>query len=78
MSSLPTKNQLSMNLLTKKLCPLLCLLSQQYSQTISCLKVDRSILAHGTYTSYINTIQETTRPGETSTPFGHFSHLNPL
>ena len=48
--SLPTNNLLSMDLLTKKLCTLVCLLSGQRSQTISSLKVDRSVLAHGTYT----------------------------
>ena len=50
MNSLPTNNLLSMDLLTKKICTLVCLLSGQRSQTISSLKVDRSVLAHGTYT----------------------------
>ena len=50
MYSLPANNLLSMALLTKKLFTLLCLLNGQRSQTISSLKVDRSVLAHGTYT----------------------------
>ena len=64
MDSLPANNMLSMDLLTKKLCTLLCLLSGQCSQTISSLKVDRLVLAHGTHTFYLDTIQKTTRPGK--------------
>ena len=52
-----------MDLLIKKLCTLLCLLSGQRSQTVSSLKVDRSVLVHGTYTFYIDRIQKSTRPG---------------
>ena len=63
MDSLPANNMLSMDLLTKKLCTLLCLLSGQRSQTVSSLKVDRSVLVHGTYTFYIDRIRKTTRPG---------------
>ena len=58
MDSLPANNLLSMGLLTKRLCTLLCLLSGQHSQTISSLKVDRSVLAHGTFTFYIDKIQK--------------------
>ena len=47
---------------------MLCLLSGQRNQTISSLEVDRSVLAHGTYTFYINTIQKTTRPGRHQPP----------
>ena len=63
-----------MDLLTKKLCTLLCLLSGQRSQTISSLKLDRSVLAHGIYTFYIDTIQKTTMPGrhQTSLVFQSF------
>ena len=53
---------------TKKLCTLLSLLSGQPRKTISSLNVDRSVLAHGTYTFYIDTIQKTTRPGEHQPP----------
>ena len=63
MDSLPANNLLSMNLLIKK-----CLLSGQRSQTISSLKVDRSVLAPETYTFYIDTIQKTTRPGRHQPP----------
>ena len=70
MDSLPAKKLLSMDVLTKKLCALLSLLSGQRRQTIISLKVDRSVLAHGTYTFYIDTIQKTTRPGEYKPPFG--------
>ena len=63
MDSLPANKLLSMNLLIKK-----CLLSGQRSQTISSLKVDRSVLAPGTYTFYIDTIQKTTRPGRHQPP----------
>ena len=68
--SLPANNLLSMDLLTKRLFTLLCLLSGQHSQTISSLKVDRSVLAHGTYTFYIDTLQKNNKTRETSTPFG--------
>ena len=57
-----------MDLLTKKLCTLLCLASGQPSQTISSLKEDRSVLGYGTYTFYIKTIQKTTRPGKHQPP----------
>ena len=43
---LPANNRLSMDLLTKKLCILFCLLSGQRSQTITSIKIDRSVLAH--------------------------------
>ena len=73
--SLPTNNLLSMALPTKKLCTLHCLLNGQRSQTISSLKVDRSVLVHGIYTFYINTIKKNSKTRETSTPW-FFSHLN--
>ena len=47
---------------------MLCLLSGQRSQIISSVKVDRSVLAHETYTFYIDTIQKTTRPGKHQPP----------
>ena len=68
MDSLPANNLLSMDLLTKTLCTLLCLLSGQRSQTIGSLKVDRSLLAHETHTFYIDTSQKTTRPGTDQPP----------
>ena len=43
---LPANNRLSMDLLTKKLWILFCLLSGQRSQTITSIKIDRSVLAH--------------------------------
>ena len=70
MDSLPANNLLSMDLFTKKLCTLLCLLIGQRSQTISSLKLDRSALAHETYTFYIDTIQKINKTRETSTLFG--------
>ena len=63
MDSLSAVNLLPMDLLTKKLYTLLCLLSRQRSQIISSLKVVKSVLTHGTYTLHIDTIQRTTRPG---------------
>ena len=63
MDSLPAKNLLSMDLLTKTLCTLLSLLSGQHSQTISSIKIDRSVLAHRTNTFYIDAIKKTTTPG---------------
>ena len=46
--SLPANKDLSLELLTKKLCTLLCLLSDQRSQSIGKLKIDKSILPHET------------------------------
>ena len=66
MNSLPPNNHGSFHE-PWKLCTLLYLLSGQRSQTIS-LKVDRSVLSHGTSTFYINTIQKTTRPARHEPP----------
>ena len=66
-----------MGLLAKKLCTLLCLLSGQCSQTISSLKVDRSVLADGTYTFYIDTIQKIKDQGDINSLW-FLSHLNPM
>ena len=63
MDSLPANNLLYMDLLTKTLCTLLSLQSGQHTQTINSIKIDRSVLVHRTNTFYIDTIQETTRPG---------------
>ena len=76
MDSLSVNYLLSMDLLTKQFCPLHCLLSGQRSQTISSLKVDRSVLAHGTYTFYIGKIQKTTRPGRHQPPL-NFQSFEP-
>ena len=68
MGSLPANNLLSMDLLTKNLCTFLSSLSGQHSQIISSLKINRSVLACGTYTFYIDAIQNTMRPGRHQPP----------
>ena len=60
--SLPANKDLSLELLTKKLCNLLCFLSGQWSQSIEKLKIDKSILSHGTCTFYFHTVRKTTKP----------------
>ena len=70
MDSLPANNVLSMNLLAKKVCTLLCLLSGQRSQTISSLKVDRSVLANATYTEWNIYNSKNSKAREISNPFG--------
>ena len=62
MDSLPTNKYLSLELPTKKLCTLLCFLSGQRSQSIWKLKIDKSVVLHGTYTFYFDTVLKTTKP----------------
>ena len=65
MDSLPTNKDLSLELLTKKLYTVYTLLyfrSGQQSQLIRKLKIDKSVLSHGTYTFYFNTVLKTTTP----------------
>ena len=56
MDSLTLNKDLSLKLLTKKLCTLLCFLSGQRIQSIEKLKIDKAILSHGTSTSYFDTV----------------------
>ena len=65
MDSLPTNKDLLLELLTKKLCALLCFLSGQRSQWIGKLKIDKSILSHGTCTFYCF---KNNKAGQSSTP----------
>ena len=51
-----------MHLITQKLCTLLFTLLDNVTIRSS-LKVDRSVLAHGAYTFYINATKKSTRPG---------------
>ena len=52
MDSPPTNKDLSLELLTKKLCTLPCFLSGHQSQSIGKHKIEKSILSHWTYTFY--------------------------
>ena len=63
MDSLPTNKDLSLELLTKKLCTLFCFLNDQRSQSIGKLKIDKSILSHRTYTFYFDTVLKTIKLG---------------
>ena len=63
MDSLPTNKDLSLELLAKRLCTLLCFLSGQRSQSIGKLKIDKSILSHRTCNFYFDTVLKTTKPG---------------
>ena len=70
---LPANNRLSMDLLTKKLWILFCLLSGQRSQTITSIKIGRSVLAHiediySTSMQFKKKKKSDSR--ETSNPFG--------
>ena len=68
MDPLPTNKDLSLELLTKKLRTLLCFLSGQRIQSIGKLKIDKSILSHGTCTFYFDTVLKTTKPGNHQHP----------
>ena len=62
MDSLPTNKDLTLELLTKKLCTLLCFISGQRSQSIGKVKIDKSILSRGTYPFYFDTVLKATKP----------------
>ena len=62
MDSFRTNKDLSLELLTKKLCTLLCFHSGQRSQSIGKLRIDKSILSHGKYTFYFDTVLKITKP----------------
>ena len=79
MDSLPTNKQPIIHGSShKKICTLLCLLSQQHSQTISSLKVDRSVLAHGTYILSTSIQFKKQQDQGDINPLWLFSHLNPM
>jgi len=68
MCSLPQNRMLSLEILTKKLCTMLCLLSGQRSQSIGQLKLDKSAYSIETMTFYFDTILKTSRPGKHQQP----------
>ena len=55
---------LLLELLTKKLCILRCLLSGQRVQSLQDLKLSKSNLSDGTYTFHIDKVLKTTKPGK--------------
>ena len=61
-NSLPPNDQLSLELLTKKLVTLLCILSGQRAQSIVCLSLDHMHKSGHTYTFYIPKVLKTTSP----------------
>ena len=67
-TSLPPNKDLLLEMLTKKLCTLLCLLSGQRSQSMHVLKVKKSVYNHGTYAFYIDKVIKTTKPGNHQKP----------
>ena len=66
--SLPHDKFLLLELLTKKLGILLCLLSWQRVQSSQALKLSKSNLSNGTYTFYIDKVLKTTKPGKHQKP----------
>ena len=68
MDSLPTNKDLSLESLTKNLCTLLCFLNGQRSRSIGKLKIDKSILSHGTCVFHFDTVLKTTKPGNHQHP----------
>ena len=59
MHSLPTNKDLSLELLNKKLCTLIYSLSCQWHQSTAKLKIDKSVVSHGTCTFYFDTVLTT-------------------
>ena len=73
--SLPHDTFLLLELLIKKLCTLLCLLSGGV-QSLQAIKLSRSNLSNGTCTFYINKILKTTTPGKHHKPFEYREFSN--
>ena len=63
MDQLPKNEQLNLEVLTKKLATLLCLLSRQRSQSIQKLQLDYASFQNGRCEFYIPTVLKTSRPG---------------
>ena len=69
--SLPHDRFLLLELLTKNLCTLLCLLSGQRVQSLQALKLSKSSLSNGTFSFYIDQVLKTTKPGKHQKPLEH-------
>ena len=69
MNTLPDNLSLSLELLTKKLVMLLCLLSGQRSQSIHAIQTNYMKFSDNIYICYIPKVLKTTKPGK---------HLAPL
>ena len=67
-SNLPSNRELMLEMLTKKLCTLLCLLSGQRAQSIQVLKISKSVFSHDTYAFYIDKVIKTSKPGNHQKP----------
>ena len=65
--SLPINKDLSSELLIKKLYALLYFLSGQRSQSIGKIKIDKSVISHGTYTFYFDTVLKQHQQSSTPT-----------
>ena len=79
-NELPHNYELMLEMLTKKLVTLLCLLSGQRVQAISSLRTDFSKVDDQLYTFYIPVVLKTTKPGRHQAPlqFQVFPHNNKL
>jgi len=66
--SLPNNDELDLELLTKKLVTLLCLLSGQRAQTIPALKLNFANIDDQSATFYIASLLKTSRPGKHQEP----------
>ena len=65
--SLPINKDLSSELHIKKLYALLYFLSGQRSQSIGKIKIDKSVISHGTYTFYFDTVLKQHQQSSTPT-----------
>ena len=75
MQSLPDNQELMLELLTLKLCTLLCILSGQRAQTIAALHLDYLHAEQGMYTFYIPKVLKTTTTTFHQTPLEFSSYL---
>ena len=67
-ATLPKNSELLLELLTKKLVTLLCLLSGQRAQSIEALHLNYSSLSNGKYIFYIPSVLKTSKPGRHQAP----------
>ena len=66
--SLPHDKFLLLELLTKKLLTLLCLLSEERLQSLQASTLSKSNLSNGAYTFYFDKVLKTTKPGKHQKP----------
>ena len=74
MDMLPNNSSLLLGNLSKKLCILLCLLSNQRCQNIASLDLNFGIHSSVKFTFAINKVMKTTKPGKHQQPIQYYSY----